>query len=117
MLRGVFDLLRLVGMDSVTTTEQACVVNVPVTRKQFDALTVAAEREERTLANYLLHAALVDADSKLSLEVPRFRGPKTQEEIDAILGEVQADFRKHVPLGVSLVNELIADRRLEAQRE
>jgi len=34
-----------------------------------------------------------------------------------VLAEIQARLRKHLPPGVSLVDELIADRRAEAERE
>ena len=35
----------------------------------------------------------------------------------AVIQAIQAEVRKYVPAGVSLVDELIADRRAEAARE
>ena len=35
----------------------------------------------------------------------------------AVIKAIQAEVRKYVPAGVSLVDELIADRRAEAARE
>lgn len=34
-----------------------------------------------------------------------------------VIAEIQARLRKHLPPGVSLVDELIAERRAEAERE
>jgi AbrB family looped-hinge helix DNA binding protein len=36
---------------------------------------------------------------------------------DAVIKAIQDEVRRYVPVGVSLVDELIADRRAEASRE
>ena len=44
-------------------------------------------------------------------------GELTLSTTEAVVRRVQAAFRKYVPEGVSVVDELIADRRREAARE
>jgi bifunctional DNA-binding transcriptional regulator/antitoxin component of YhaV-PrlF toxin-antitoxin module len=39
------------------------------------------------------------------------------DTLDAAIKRMQAEVRRHVPEGVSLVDELIAERRAEAARE
>jgi bifunctional DNA-binding transcriptional regulator/antitoxin component of YhaV-PrlF toxin-antitoxin module len=44
-------------------------------------------------------------------------GDVVVDTLDAVIKRMQAEFRRHIPEGVSLVDELIAERRAEAARE
>jgi bifunctional DNA-binding transcriptional regulator/antitoxin component of YhaV-PrlF toxin-antitoxin module len=44
-------------------------------------------------------------------------GDVVVDTLDAAVKRMQAEFRRHIPDGVSLVDELIAERRAEAARE
>jgi len=44
-------------------------------------------------------------------------GDVVVDTLDAVIKRAQAEVRRHVPEGVSLVDELIAERRAEAARE
>lgn len=44
-------------------------------------------------------------------------GDVVVDTLDAVVKRMQAEFRRQIPDGVSLVDELIAERRAEAARE
>ncbi len=57
----------------------------------------------------------VKADERVSAAL--VDGEVVVDTLDAVIKRVQAEVRRHVPEGVSLVDELIAERRAEAARE
>ncbi len=74
----------------------------------------AAQREHRSINNFVLQAAMQAA------AVPQSGGAglrRTQAEMDAAVAEAQELMRKYRTPGRSLVDELIAERRAEAGRE
>ena len=57
----------------------------------------------------------VNVQEKVSVSV--VEGEVVVDTFGAALKRLQAEVRRHVPAGVSLVDELIAERRAEAARE
>jgi bifunctional DNA-binding transcriptional regulator/antitoxin component of YhaV-PrlF toxin-antitoxin module len=57
----------------------------------------------------------VTADERVSAAL--VDGAVVVDTLEAVIKRVQAEVRRHVPEGVSLVDELIAERRAEAARE
>ncbi len=57
----------------------------------------------------------IDAHESVSASV--VDGDIVVDTLHAVIKRVQAEVRRHVPEGVSLVDELIAERRAEAARE
>lgn len=85
-------------------------LGVRATPEQHQLLKEAAEREHRSVASFVLNAALREAKS---VQPPRQR---TREEVDAAIRRAQEMMKKLVPPGRSLVDEVIAERRAEAAR-
>ena len=87
-------------------------LGVRATVEQHRVLTDAARREHRSVSNFVLQAALKAAEGQ-TLPAPRY----TEEEASAIVREAQEMFRRSNISGRDLVEELLAERRVEASRE
>ena len=96
------------------TTQRKKPLGIRATPEQHKLIAEAARREHRSINNFVLRAAIQAADGSMS--APSHK-PRTQKEVDAVIGEVQATMRKYRQPGRSLVDELIAERRAEAARE
>jgi len=77
-------------------------------------LTIASNGRVVIPANMRAELGLKDGDKLIARVVD---GAVILEPIDVAVRRVQASVRKYVPEGVSLVDELIAERRAEAERE
>ena len=99
---------------SAGTTERKKPLGIRATPEQHRLIAEAAEREHRSINNFVLRAAMQAADASTSAQS---RKPRTQAEVDAIVAEVQTAMRKYRQPGRSLVDELIAERRAEAARD
>ena len=87
-------------------------LGVRATPEQHRILTEAAKREHRSVSSFVLQAAL-----RAVAEQREAGRPRTLEERDAGLQEIQTEMRKFRVPGRSLVDELIAERRAESARE
>lgn len=87
-------------------------LGVRATPEQHRLLTEAAARENRSVSNFVLQAALEAAKSYVP-PPPRF----TAEETLAGIREAQALFRQSDLYERDLVAELLAERRAEVERE
>jgi len=99
---------------SVGTTERKKPLGIRATPEQHRLIAEAAQREHRSINNFVLRAAIQAADASNSTQP---RKPRTQAEVDAVIAEVQTAMRKYRQPGRSIVDELIAERRAEAVRE
>jgi len=95
-------------MSSSTTLRKP--LGVRATPEEHEIITKAAQREHRSVNSFVLRAALDAAQGKGH----RMRTP---EEVQAALTRAQALMRPYREAGHSLVDELIAERRVEAERE
>jgi len=86
------------------------VLAIRATADERRIITLAAKREQRSVSSFMLRAALDAAQGKSH----RVRTP---EEVQAALTRAQELMRPHREAGHSLVDELIAERRAEAERE
>lgn len=86
-------------------------LGVRATPEQHRILTEAAVRQNRSLSSFVLTAAL-DAASQQS-EKPR----RSREEIKAILEAAREEVRKANPTNRDILEEFLAERRAEAERE
>ncbi len=77
-------------------------------------LTIASNGRVVIPANMRAELGLKDGDKLIARVID---GTVILEPIDVAIRRVQASVRKYVPEGVSLVDELIAERRAEAERE
>jgi len=98
-------------MSSSTTLRKP--LGIRATPKEHKLITQAAKREHRSVNSFVLSAALNAAQSK-SASSMRMRTP---EEVDAALRHAQELMRPFRQAGHSMVDELIAERRAEAERE
>lgn len=96
---------------SLTAVEPKKALGVRATTEQRRILSEAARKENRSVSNFVLEAALREA----ARVAPR---PKpSKEEFDELIRKAQDAMRRANPTGRSLVDELIAERRAEAARE
>ncbi len=86
-------------------------LGVRATADQHHLLTEAAKREHRSVASFVLNAALKEAAQGEA------RPSKTPQEILQLVHDAQALMKPYRESGRSLVDELIAERRAEAARE
>jgi hypothetical protein len=87
-------------------------LGVRVTPEQHRLITEAAAKENRSVSNFVLQAALRAADKNLSLP-PRYDAAETESRIR----EARELFRQSDLHKRDLVTELIEERRIEAGRE
>lgn len=87
-------------------------LGIRATTEEHERITLAAQREHRSVNSFVLNAALRAAKSQ---DEPSMR-MKTPEEIDAALRHAQQLMRPFRQAGQSMVDELIAERRAEAAR-
>jgi len=88
-------------------------LGVRATAEQHRLLTEAAAREHRSVASFVLSAALRAAEGEAATTSRK----RTPEEIKTALQHAQNLMRPYRQQGRSLVDELIAERRAEAARE
>lgn len=84
-------------------------LGVRVTQEQHALLTEAAQREHRSVSSFVLQAALQAAGQ------PPAPKRKSIEEVRAMLKAAQEEVAAQVPPGRSFLQELIQDRRNEAE--
>ncbi|QMV18567.1 DUF1778 domain-containing protein [Granulicella sp. 5B5] len=85
-------------------------LGIRATPEEHELITRAAQREHRSVNSFVLQAALNAARGGSS----RLRTP---EEVQVALTRAQALMRPYREAGHSLVDELISERRAEAERE
>lgn len=86
-------------------------LGVRATPEQHRTLAEAAARQNRSLSSFVLTAAL-DAAGQQSAKPKRSR-----EEIKAILNAAREAVREVVPANRDILEEFLAERRAEAERE
>jgi hypothetical protein len=86
-------------------------LGVRATAEQHRTLMEAAARQNRSLSSFVLTAAL-DAAGQQPMKPKRSR-----EEIKAILNAAREAVREVVPANRDILEEFLAERRAEAERE
>jgi hypothetical protein len=86
-------------------------LGVRATPEQHRLLTEAAARENRSVSSFVLTAALNAARSQTT------RPKRSREEIKAILNAAREEVRKVVSPDRDILEEFLAERRAEAERE
>jgi len=86
-------------------------LGIRATPEEHERITLAAQRERRSVNSFVLRAALQAAEAA---DAPRRRSP---EEVQAAIRRAQELMRPYREPGRSLVDELLAERRAEAARE
>jgi len=86
-------------------------LGVRATPEQHRVLTEAAARQNRSVSSFVLTAALRAAESQTT------RPKRSREEIMAILNAAREEVRKVVPADRDILEEFLAERRAEAERE
>jgi len=88
-------------------------LGIRATPEEHERITLAAQREHRSVNSFVLRAALQAAKSQ---DDPSMH-LRTPDEIDAALRHAQQLMRPFRQAGQSMVDELIAERRAEAARD
>ena len=88
-------------------------LDVRVTPEQYRVIAEAAARDHRSVAHFVLAAALNAATT----EAEATRRIRTPESVQAAITRAQELMRPYREAGRSLVDELIAERRAEAALE
>lgn len=92
-----------------STTPKRKPLGVRVTREQHALLTEAARLQHRSVSSFVLQAALAAAAQ------PAAPKRKSIEEVRAMLKAAQEEIAAQVPAGKSFLQELIQERRNEAE--
>jgi Protein of unknown function (DUF1778) len=94
-----------------TSTTARKPLGVRVTPEEHERITLAAQREHRSVNSFVLSAALQAAEAGNATR------RRTPEEVQAAIQRAQELMRPYRQPGRSLVDELLAERRAEAARE
>jgi hypothetical protein len=86
-------------------------LGVRATPEQHRLLKEAAARENRSVNSFVLTAALQAAENRTA------RPKRSREEIEAILNAAREAVREVVPADRDILEEFLAERRAEAERE
>lgn len=86
-------------------------LGVRATPEQHRVLTEAAARENRSVSSFVLTAALNAAQSQAA------RPKRSRQEVQAILNAAREAVREVVPANRDILEEFLAERRAEAERE
>jgi uncharacterized protein (DUF1778 family) len=93
------------------TTSVRKPLGVRATPEQHRVLTEAAARENRSVSSFVLTAALRAAEDRTT------RRKRSREEIMAIFNAAREAVREVVPANRDILDEFLAERRAEAERE
>jgi len=86
-------------------------LGIRATPEEHAVITLAAQREHRSVNSFVLRAALQAAEAQ-----PQPRPKRSREEIMAILKAARDEVQAHNPTNRDLLAELVAERREAAAR-
>jgi uncharacterized protein (DUF1778 family) len=96
-------------MASSTTARKP--LGVRATPEEHEQIRLAAQREHRSVNSFVLSAALRAAENQAT------RPKRSREEIMAIFNAAREAVREVVPANRDILEEFLAERRAEAERE
>jgi uncharacterized protein (DUF1778 family) len=86
-------------------------LGVRATPEEHERITQAARRERRSVNSFVLTAALRAAENQTT------RPKRSREEIMAIFNAAREAVREVVPANRDILDEFLAERRAESERE
>jgi hypothetical protein len=85
-------------------------LGIRATPEEHERITIAAQREHRSVNSFVIRAALKAADAQ-----PQPRPKRSREEIMAILADFRNAVQEKVGKDRDILAEFLAERRAEAE--